>query len=158
VKKKCSSQDCPHGLPLARRTLLKSGAAGSLLLALPVGCQSTVSPPTGPVTAGNVSATQIGAMAVVAGEAVILGRDAGGLYAMSAACTHAGCLLSVNGATGAEDLYCPCHGSLFDANGGVTRGPARDPLTHYRVEVATDGAITIQGGEPVSADTRTAIP
>jgi Rieske Fe-S protein len=63
----------------------------------------------------------------------------------------------VAGASGNEDLSCPCHGSLFDANGEVTRGPARAPLQHYQVDVAADGTITIQGGLPVSADARTAV-
>jgi cytochrome b6-f complex iron-sulfur subunit len=135
--------------------LLKTTAIGPLLLALPAGCNNgVVSPPSGPVAAGNVSETKVGVLSAVTGAAVILGRDAGGLYAMSASCTHAGCLLAVTGAEGAEQLYCPCHGSLFDASGDVTRGPARAALPHYRVDVAADGSITIQGGEPVAPDTR----
>jgi Rieske Fe-S protein len=156
--KKCADHDCPRRAPLERRTLLKGGAAGSLLLALPVSCMnSTVSPPTGPVGAGNVSAIAVGTLEAVPGEAVILGRDANGLFAMSAACTHAGCPVSVTSVSGAEELSCPCHGSLFDANGAVVRGPARVALQHYQVDVAADGAITVQGGQPVSAEARTAV-
>jgi cytochrome b6-f complex iron-sulfur subunit len=109
------------------------------------------------VGAGNVSAIAVNTMRAVPGEAVILGRDAGGLYAMSAACTHAGCMVDVSTSGGAEELYCPCHGSVFDANGEVMRGPARLPLQHYQVEVAADGTITVQGAMPVSADTRTPV-
>jgi Rieske Fe-S protein len=137
--------------------LLKGGAAGSLLLMLPVACNNTVSPPTGPVSAGNVSEIAVGGLLAVPGEALILGRDSGGLYAMSAACTHAGCMLSVANGGGIEELSCPCHGSLFDANGEVTRGPANSPLQHYQVDVAADGSITVQGGMPVSAEARTAV-
>ena len=155
--KKCPGHDCPHHA-LARRSLLKGGVAGSVLLALPVACNNTVTPPSGPVRAGNVSATAVGALAAVPGEAVVLGRDADGLYAMSAACTHAGSMVSVVSAGGVEELSCPCHGSLFDANGEVTRGPARAPLPHFQVDVASDGSITIQGGIPVAADARTAVP
>ena len=67
-------------------------------------------------------------------------------------------MLSVASAGGAEELSCPCHGSLFDANGEVTRGPARDPLQHFQVDLAADGTITIQGGITVTADARTAVP
>jgi cytochrome b6-f complex iron-sulfur subunit len=155
--KKCQAHDCDR-LAIARRTLLKGGAAGSVLLALPVACSNTVTPPSGPVAAGNVSAIVVGTLHAVPGEAVYLGRDADGLYAMSAACTHAGCMLSVASAGGAEELSCPCHGSLFDANGEVTRGPARDPLQHFQVDLAADGTITIQGGITVTADARTAVP
>ena len=154
--KKCTDHDCPR-LSLERRTLLKAGVAGSALLALPLACNNTVSPPSGPVGAGNVSTIAVNTMRAVPGEAVILGRDAGGLYAMSAACTHAGCLVDVTTSGGTEELYCPCHGSLFDANGGVKRGPAGLPLQHYQVEVAADGTITVQGGMPVSAETRTPV-
>jgi cytochrome b6-f complex iron-sulfur subunit len=137
--------------------VLKAGAAGALLVALPVACNNTVSPPSGPVTAGNVSGVAVGALRAVPGEAVILGRDSDGLYAMSAACTHAGCMLSTKTAAGAEELSCPCHGSLFDANGGVVRGPAQTPLEHFQVDVAADGTITIQGGQIVSAEARTPV-
>jgi thiosulfate dehydrogenase [quinone] large subunit len=143
---------------LNRRTVLKGGAVGSLLLAVvPAGCSQAVSPPTGPVPGGDVSEIGVNTLRVVANENVLLGRDSSGLYAMSAACTHAGCLLSTVGGAPAQGLKCPCHGSLFDGNGAVTRGPAGTPLQHYRVDVATDGTITIQGADPVSAETRTPV-
>jgi Rieske Fe-S protein len=41
---------------------------------------------------------------------------------MSQLCTHRGCtLFTQNNGNGFE---CPCHGSSFDLNGDVTRGPA----------------------------------
>jgi len=44
-------------------------------------------------------------------------------------CTHRGCTVE------AKDniLACPCHGSRFDMNGNVTRGPAKKPLVSYPV-------------------------
>ena len=137
-----------------RRTILKGGAGSLLLVA---GCNQGVSPPSGPVPGGNVSDVAVDTLRVLNNENAALGRDAGGLYAMSAACTHAGCLLSAGGQTPAQGLSCPCHASRFDGNGNVTRGPASTPLQHYRVDVAADGAITIQGGMPVSPEARTAV-
>jgi Rieske Fe-S protein len=155
--KKCPGHACPRR-SLERRTLLKGGAAGTLLLALPVACNNTVSPPTGPVSAGNVSQTTLGQLMAVGNEAVFLGRDSSGLYAVSAACTHAGCMLSAtHAASGAEELSCGCHGSLFDANGAVLHGPAGTPLPHFQVDVAADGSITIQGGQEVPSETRTPV-
>jgi glycine/D-amino acid oxidase-like deaminating enzyme/nitrite reductase/ring-hydroxylating ferredoxin subunit len=50
-------------------------------------------------------------------------KDAGGhLHAVSASCTHWGCVLSWNEAEQSWD--CPCHGSRFDARGKVIHGPA----------------------------------
>jgi len=143
--------------PIQRRAILKGGAAGSLLLVIPVGCSQAVSPPTGPVPGGNLFGVAVNSLHVVGGENVVLGRDKDGLYAMSAACTHAGCLLQTVGTTPAQGLSCPCHASLFDGNGAVTHGPAVTPLQHYQVDVASDGAITIQGGQPVAADARTPV-
>jgi Rieske Fe-S protein len=88
---------------------------------------------------------------------VVVGRDSKGLFAMSAICTHAGCVLDDNAGTIAAGLYCSCHGSSFDGSGNVTHGPARSPLQHYEITVAADGSITVDASKPVAADVRVAI-
>ena len=85
----------------------------------------------------------------------VVARDANGVYAMSAVCTHAGCLLDDSADKISTGLRCPCHGSTFDGNGSVTAGPARSPLQHYAVTIAADGSITVDGSQPVSPSTRT---
>ncbi|MEU2376750.1 FAD-dependent oxidoreductase [Streptomyces misionensis] len=52
--------------------------------------------------------------------------DEGALHAVSARCTHLGCLVSFNRAERAWE--CPCHGSRFDVDGRVLQGPAVRPL------------------------------
>jgi len=75
----------------------------------------------------------------------LLGRDARGLYAMSAVCTHEGCL--VPGAEPCDGgcavtLVCPCHGARFDGNGAVLGGPAPSPLVHYLLTLdGTDAVV-----------------
>jgi Rieske Fe-S protein len=50
-------------------------------------------------------------------------RDADGrLHAVSAVCTHEGCLVRWNRAQTSWD--CPCHGSRFSVDGEVLVGPA----------------------------------
>jgi Rieske Fe-S protein len=65
-------------------------------------------------------------------EKIAVWRDeAGKLYAVSAACTHKGCTVTWNNADRTWD--CPCHGSVYAADGSVIHGPARQDL--QRVEL-----------------------
>ncbi|MHC1694185.1 MAG: FAD-dependent oxidoreductase [Eubacteriales bacterium] len=52
--------------------------------------------------------------------------DAGDFHAVSASCTHMGCILEWNSAERTWD--CPCHASRFDPDGKVLEGPAKKEL------------------------------
>jgi nitrite reductase/ring-hydroxylating ferredoxin subunit len=107
----------------------------------------------GATPAGNLSTTKIGTLLVVPNAPVILGRDAQGLYAMTISCPHQGCDVTPQG----NALYCPCHGSRFDSNGGVVKGPARSPLVHFAVSVDAAGNITVHLGSTVASSVRTMV-
>jgi glycine/D-amino acid oxidase-like deaminating enzyme len=63
----------------------------------------------------------------VDGERCAVYRDgSGALHAVSATCTHLGCIVAFNDAEHTWD--CPCHGSRFDPDGAVIHGPATAPL------------------------------
>jgi cytochrome b6-f complex iron-sulfur subunit len=62
-------------------------------------------------------------------ERLALLRDGSGLYALSLVCTHLGCTVTVS----ASELACPCHGSTFDRQGMVLKGPADRPLSRLNV-------------------------
>ena len=50
---------------------------------------------------------------------------------LSTVCTHLGCNLSFN----KNGFFCPCHGSRFDKDGNVIKGPATSPLKRYRYKI-----------------------
>lgn len=52
--------------------------------------------------------------------------EQGELHALSAKCTHLGCVVHFNSAERSWD--CPCHGSRFDVAGTALHGPASAPL------------------------------
>jgi nitrite reductase/ring-hydroxylating ferredoxin subunit len=111
----------------------------------------------GDIQAGNVDQLPVGSLVVVGTEAVCIGRDTGGIYAMTLTCTHAGCDIGETGSVSPQGLFCGCHGSEFDANGNVVRGPARQPLDHFDVTADDAGNLTIHGSqvvEPESASER----
>lgn len=134
-----------------RRFLAVAGAAAAT-----GACSSTGTSPAqvGDIQAGNVAQLAVGSLKVVGAEPVCIGRDTGGVYAMTLTCTHSGCDMGENGTVSSQGLVCGCHGSEFDANGNVVYGPARQPLDHFAVTVDASGNLTIQGGEIVSASQR----
>jgi Rieske Fe-S protein len=108
----------------------------------------------GDLAAGNISGLAVGALNAIPNQSVAIGRDAMGLYALTLICTHQGCTAAPAGATGARQINCPCHGSQFDRNGAVIRGPAARPLVHFAVSVDASGNIVVRTNSQVAATVR----
>ena len=70
----------------------------------------------------------------------VLAQDGGGYAALSPICTHLGCTVGIEG----PQLLCPCHGSMYDREGRVLRGPAQRPLTRFPAALTSDGELVIQ--------------
>jgi Rieske Fe-S protein len=75
---------------------------------------------------------------VIVGDIVITQPAAGDFKGFSATCTHNGCTLN-KVADGAID--CPCHGSKFNLDGSVARGPAKKPLKSEAISVRGDSIV-----------------
>jgi len=70
---------------------------------------------------------------------MLMKRSNGSVYAISILCTHVCCQCQYDSST--TDLYCPCHGSVFDLNGNVVNGPATVKLPSIELNVDGSGNI-----------------
>jgi cytochrome b6-f complex iron-sulfur subunit len=74
-----------------------------------------------------------------------------GYYAISSVCTHLGC--NVNYVAG-QGFACPCHGSRFDKNGLVVKGPAPRPLSWFGLSMSPRGELVVDERRTVKPDYR----
>jgi menaquinol-cytochrome c reductase iron-sulfur subunit len=72
------------------------------------------------------------------------------IVAFGPQCTHLGCAYHWDEAK--SEFICPCHNSVFAANGVVTSGPAPRPLDRYDVKV--DGGKLLVGALHESPDAK----
>lgn len=71
--------------------------------------------------------------------AVLLQPSAGNFIALSAVCTHLGCI--VKWVDESQEFLCPCHAGRFSTAGQVLGGPPPKPLATYGVSVAGDDVL-----------------
>jgi len=71
--------------------------------------------------------------------AVLLQPKAGEFIALTAVCTHLGCI--VKWVDAKQELLCPCHGGRFSPEGVVLGGPPPAPLKSYPVAINGDAVI-----------------
>jgi cytochrome b6-f complex iron-sulfur subunit len=95
-----------------------AGGAGS-------GRQVTI--PLGDIDEGHAKIVR------VAGTPVVVVRLTGTVHAVSAKCTHLGCIVRWEEKQGV--LACPCHEALFNPNGTIIGGPAPSPLPPYPARI-----------------------
>ena len=81
-------------------------------------------------------------------QQVYIVRMTEGFYAVSAVCTHLGCITQWK----PEDnlIECPCHGSKFRRSGTVVVGPAPRPLPHFAIRLMSDGDLLVDKLEVVN--------
>lgn len=119
---------------------------GAELLAC--GAATTTLTPVGNVL--TLTFAQFPALAKAGGSAVVdvsggfplavVRPDDATAVALSATCTHAGCILRYD--SSASDLHCDCHGANFALTGAVLRGPATIALPVYPATIGSS-AITV---------------
>ncbi|HEY6213003.1 MAG TPA: Rieske (2Fe-2S) protein [Vicinamibacterales bacterium] len=73
------------------------------------------------------------------GSFLVAQTSAGTFTALTATCTHEGCIVS---GFQSSQYVCPCHGSHFSTSGSVLQGPAASPLRSFATRFA-NGVLTI---------------
>ncbi|HEV2730159.1 MAG TPA: Rieske 2Fe-2S domain-containing protein [Terriglobales bacterium] len=68
-------------------------------------------------------------------------RSARGFYALTAVCSHLGCLTVWKQDAGV--IECPCHGSSFRCDGSIIGGPAAKPLAWLKMWLTDDGELMV---------------
>lgn len=111
--------------PLFRFLAPRSGAGGAARVAIPE---------------KDVAEGEAKFFEYAGSSAVLVRKRGGGLVALSAVCTHLGCI--VQWEKDRQDFLCPCHAGHYDVDGKVTAGPPPRPLTRLPFTVA-DGTITV---------------
>ncbi len=94
--------------------------------------------PVGPDLARGLAETDLSEsvplLGHVAGEAVVLVRDGGRVYALGATCTHYGGPLA-EGLVASGTIRCPWHHACFDLASGRAHGPALAPIPCWDVAI-----------------------
>lgn len=66
---------------------------------------------------------------------IVINEEKAGLIALSAICTHLGCVVHYDEQK--KQILCPCHSAVFDTKGNVVSGPAPKPLPSYKIAIAS---------------------
>ncbi len=152
------------GMKNSRRDFLQiGGTIGALLVvAAALGVWTALSPsqdsgnsPSNTQTSGATSTGPSGAVANVNSLQIgvpeyfdypsqgytnmLMKKSDGSVSAISLLCTHVCCVCQYESGNG--DLFCPCHGSVFDLNGNVLRGPAQTKLPSIQLRIDSNGNI-----------------
>jgi len=99
-------------------------------------------PDPGPPTEfdlGDVASYPVGSRSLRLDIPAVIHNREGEIVAYSLICTHLGCTIENDG----DEFACPCHGSRFDKNGVVLKGPAQRPLQKLRVNVLEDNTLRL---------------
>jgi nitrite reductase/ring-hydroxylating ferredoxin subunit len=96
-------------------------------------------PSSGVTDVGAASTFQTGVAKYFSTGKFFVVRDAGGLYALTARCTHEGATC----VTQSTHFYCPRHDATFALDGSPTGGPVITGLVHYAMCTLANGNVGV---------------
>jgi len=135
--------------------LLGSGALGLTGAGMAVAVMRYLEPDVldedddGRFEVGRPETLPLGTVFVSKARRVYVVHGPRGFYALSAVCTHLGCVTGHE--PGRNRIVCPCHGSTFDVAGRVTAGPATKGLRRLSLALRR-GVLVVDPSQPVDED------
>ena len=100
--------------------------------------------------AGNPDLYPVNSVTFNQDQQVYIVRTQEGFYAVSAVCTHLGCITQWK--PDANLIACPCHGSKFKSDGTKVEGPAPRSLPHFGITLNPDGELLVDKMETIKSE------
>ena len=148
--------------PARRRflLLLGSGALGAAGLGLAAATLRFIEPNVlfeeeRRFAVGRPEDVPVGTVLVLLRQRVFVVREARGFYALSAVCTHLGCITRYQAEQ--RGFFCPCHGSRYALSGTVTAGPAPAALLRLQLSIEQE-QLVVDTGRLAPADAVLEVP
>jgi cytochrome b6-f complex iron-sulfur subunit len=152
-----SPQSEPSGDEITRRDFLNEitvgalGVAGlgSVVVTYQYSSPNVLFEPATTFRAGGPNLYPIHSVTFLQDQQVYIVRMPEGFYAVSAVCTHLGCITQWKPDT--DQIACPCHGSKFKPDGTKIEGPAPRPLPHFAISLTEDGELLVDKLQNIKA-------
>jgi cytochrome b6-f complex iron-sulfur subunit len=116
-------------------------AAGTMVFSYEYLSPNVLYEPSPIVNVGKPENFAVNSVTMDVNSGIYLVRAEEGFFALSAVCTHLGCLTAWNQELGI--IACPCHGSKFTRTGEKIEGPAPEPLPWLETKVSDEGDLMV---------------
>lgn len=125
----------------AAAAALGIAAVGSMIVTYGYLSPNVLFEPPTTFRAGNPDLYPSNSVTFLEDQQVYVVRTENGFYAVSAVCTHLGCVTQWKPELAL--IACPCHGSKFNPDGTKIEGPAPRPLPHFGISLTADGELQV---------------
>lgn len=140
-----------HFLELVGAGAVGIAAVGSIVLSAEYLAPNVVREPPTRFKAGRPEDYSPGSVTLDKEQKVFIVRAREGyFFALSAVCTHLGCIANWKSEEGI--VACPCHGSKFTRDGNVITGPAPRPLPRFSLSLDDHGQLVVDKAVIVGDD------
>ncbi len=126
-------------------------AAGTIVFSYEYLSPNVLYEPSAIVNVGKPESFAVNSVTMDVNSGIYLVRAEEGYFALSAVCTHLGCLTTWD-----QDLKmikCPCHGSEFTRTGEKIEGPAPKPLPWLETKVSDEGDLMVDRSAYIKSGT-----